>query len=472
MAFFESLKPGGVRRDNLWRRISGPQLFVFSFLLLIIAGTIGLMALPGLFAGEDLNWLDALFTATSAACVTGLIVVDTATYFTKAGQGWILLLIQFGGLGMITFTTLIIVALGQRLSLRTEALNDTTMSVLNNVSAARLTRDVVIFTFGIEAAGALALYLFWFNQLGAVGAVWPAVFHSISAFCNAGFSTFTTSLMDFAGNGGVISVIMILIVLGGLGFLTMEEVYLWRKSHRLAEVRRFSLSLHSRVVLATTAILIFAAWPIFTALEWNTTLRELPVWAKLINGLFLSITPRTAGFNSVDYALTTDSSNFLTILLMSVGGSPGSTAGGVKTTTIALIGLLAWARLRGNDLVSLQGRSVPQETVQRAVGLFVLAFGLITASIMIITITELDILPTQNVPRPFLAFMFEVVSAFNTVGLSMGGTAALSTPGKWLVILLMFVGRVGPLTFAAAVARRVRLPSERFRYAYEDIIVG
>lgn len=467
------LRDAARRRVSFWKALTAPQLFVGSFAVLVLLGTLGLKALPGLYTGAPLGWLDALFTATSAVCVTGLIVVDTATYFTPAGQAFILLLIQLGGLGMFAFTTVIIMALGQRLSLRQEALVAGTAAVAPEIRYQRLTRDILVFTFCFEAAGAVLLYACWVPSFGWGGAAWPAVFHSVSAFCNAGFSTFSDNLIGFQRAPHVLLVVMVLIVAGGIGFLTHEELYLWYRARREQEGRRrFSLSIHSRLVLIVTAGLIVAGWVLFTVFEWRSTLGHLPAWARVAGGLFMSVTARTAGFNAVDYGQATDASNFLTVLLMSVGGSPGSTAGGFKTTTIALIGLLAWARLRGHTLIHLWGRTVPEETVQRAVGLFVLAFGVMTAGIFVLAAAEDP--STFHVPidAPFLGYMFEVASAFNTAGLTMGMTADLSTPGTWTTILLMFVGRVGPLTVGAALARPDLLPARRFRYAYEDVIIG
>ncbi len=459
------------RRASLWRALTPPQLFVGSFLLLIALGTVGFKVLPGLYTGAPLSWLDALFTATSAVCVTGLIVVDTATYFTTGGQAWVLFLIQMGGLGIISFTTVIIAALGRRLSLRHEALASETSTIAPHVDYRQLTRDVFRFTLAFEAVGALLLYLLWAGDFGWDGAAWPALFHAISAFCNAGFSTFSDSLMGFQRAPLVLGVVMALIILGGIGFLTLEELYLWRKA--LGRRTRFRLSLHSRIVLATTAVLLAAGWALFTFFEWGVTLAELPVWAKLANGLFASVTPRTAGFNTIDYARATDSTNFLTIIFMFVGGSPGSTAGGLKTTTFALIALLAWARLRGRTVTSLWDRSVPELTVQRAVGLFVISAVLVVVSIFVFSTSEIATVVEARITGAFLKYAFEAFSAFNTVGLSMGVTGGLSVTGRWTTIALMFIGRVGPLTVAAALARR-RLPaaSGELRYAYEDVAVG
>src|SRR5688572_1628556 len=207
----------GERRRSLWRRLTPPQLFVASFLALVVVGTLGLRMLPGLYTGARLGWLDALFTATSAVCVTGLIVVDTATHFTTAGQAFLLLLIQLGGLGMITFTTLIILALGRRLSLRHERLSSATAEVAPHVPAERLTRDIVLFTLGIEAAGTAALYALWAPRLGWADAAWPALFHAVSAFCNAGFSTFSDSLMGFQGGAATLLAVAALLLAGGTG---------------------------------------------------------------------------------------------------------------------------------------------------------------------------------------------------------------------------------------------------------------
>jgi trk system potassium uptake protein len=460
----------GQRRLSLWRRISPAQLFVGSFGFLILVGTIGLKTLPGLYTGEPLGWLDALFTATSAVCVTGLIVVDTATYFTIRGQAWILLLIQLGGLGMITFTTLIILALGRRLSLRQEVLSTGTADVTPHVDYRLLTRDVVRFTLIFEAVGALLLYAAWAPRFGWGGAVWHAVFHSISAFCNAGFSTFSDSLMGFQTSPVTLGVVMVLVVVGGLGFLTLEELYLRRKAE--SEGTRFRISLHSRIVLLTTAVLLVGGWMLFTALEWRLTLAEMPVWARPFNSLFMSVTARTAGFNTIDYDDAGGGTNFLTILLMSIGGSPGSTAGGLKTTTLALLVLLAWSRFRGREITSLWGRSVPEETVKRAVGLFTVGFVVVTLAILGYVVIEMGNVSHAQAEAGFLPHMFEAVSAFNTVGLSMGVTGDLSTPGRWLTILLMYMGRVGPLTFAAAIALARPTSKGEFRYAYEDVVVG
>jgi trk system potassium uptake protein TrkH len=455
--------------QNWWRSLSPPKLFVGSFLTLILLGTVGFMVLPGLYAGPPLNWVDALFTATSAVCVTGLIVVDTAEYFTTWGQAYILLLIQLGGLGIISFTAVIIAALGQRLSLRQEIMAGGESSVSSDVDYRALTWAIVRFTFAAELIGGLLLYVFWVPRFGWGGAVWHSVFHAVSAFCNAGFSTFTTSLEAFQSNLPLLGVVMVLIVLGGLGFLTLEELNVWRKKRD--KEGRFRLSVHSQIVLGTTAVLIGGGWVAFTAFEWHNTLASLSIGGKLVNGLFASITPRTAGFNTIDYAQVETETSVLTIIFMMVGGSPGSTAGGLKTTTFALLGLLAWSRLQGNPTTSISGRTVPEETIQKAMTLFVVGTSIVVLGIFLFTVTEIPNTVTAAA-SPFLTYAFEVVSAFNTVGLSMGATGNLSNPGRLFTVVLMFIGRVGTLTFVAAMAREPKRIKGGFRYAYEDVSIG
>ncbi len=455
---------------RLWRRLSPPQLFVASFLSLVVLGAVGLRTLPGLYTGAPLGWVDALFTATSAVCVTGLVVVDTATYFTTAGQAFVLLLIQLGGLGMITFASVIILALGGRLSVRHESLSASGIEAAPHLRPENLIRDVLRFTLLIEGIGALALWLVWGPRLGWLEAIWPAVFHAVSAFCNAGFSTFSDNLIGFQRSPLTLVVVAALVVTGGIGFLAMEELVQWRRMRRSA--RPPQLSLHTRLALVVTAALLAGAWPLFAAFEWHATLERLPVLHRLVNAFFMSVTPRTAGFNAVDYAVATDSANFLTIILMFVGGSPGSTAGGVKTTTVALLTMLAWSRFRGREVTGGWRRSVPEETVQRAVGLAVTAFVLVTACIFLLTFTEGRGAEYASPGADFLAYMFEAVSAFNTVGLTMGVTDELSAAGRWIAMALMFLGRVGPLTLAAALALAARRHRAPYRDAYEDVIVG
>ncbi len=446
------------------RRLSAAELFVGSFLILIVVGSFGLKFLPGLYVSEPLSWHDAVFTATSAVCVTGLIVVDTATYFTLAGQAFVLLLIQLGGLGILVLSSVFFAALGRRNSLRTELVAANSQSIIPHVPARQMILDIVKFTFVIEALGAMLLYIVWAPQKGWGEAVWPAIFHSISAFCNAGFSTNTLSLVEHQNSPATIMIVSLLIIAGGLGFIPMEELY-ERFTSKLKRRRR--LSVHSKLVIVTTIYLLVGGWILFLFFEWNGVFDQMSVIDKFSNAFFLSVTPRTAGFNSIDYAQASDSANFLTIILMMIGGSPGSTAGGIKTTTFVLLGLLAWSRFRSQPTATFANRSIPEETIQRATGLFVIATGIVVIGVLLLS----SIGDFMNKDHTFLQRLFEVVSAFNTVGLSMGITAELTAPGKWLMVVLMFIGRTGPLSIAAALIIRASVKS-RYRLAYEDVIVG
>ena len=438
-------------------------MFVGSFALLILLGTVGLQLLPGIYTGEPMSWLDALFTSTSAVCVTGLIVEDTAQFFTPWGQGFVLLLIQLGGLGMLTFASLILVALGRRVSLRAEASAIVTAESALHLEGRNMTRDIVRFTFLFETIGALMLYGLWVPNLGWKGAAWPAIFHAVSAFCNAGFSTFTDSLIGFQQSPASLIVIASLILAGGMGFLTHTEM--WYALVSWEKKRAFRVSLQSRLVIFVTLFLTLAATPLFAMFEWNNCLAGLPIGDKLVNSLFMSITPRTAGFNAIDYGQATDSANLLTMMLMTVGGSPGSTAGGFKTTTLAILGLMAWSRLRGSESTNCIGRSIPEETTSRAVGLFVIAIGFAISGVFLLSATEVA------TSRGLTEHMFEVSSAVNTVGLSMGLTPKLSVAGRSVIILMMFLGRVGLLTLAALLTVP-RSRASQFRYAYEDVVIG
>lgn len=440
---------------------------VLSFAGLIVLGTVGFQVLPGIYTGEGLSWLDALFTATSAICVTGLVVVDTATYFTPIGHAYIALLIQVGGLGIITFTTLLMLALGRRLSLHHQAVSAGGAEVAPDVDFRQLVRNVVRFTLALEAVGALILFVAWLPSLG-LGALGHALFHAVSAFCNAGFSTFSDNLIGFQSAPITLATVMGLIVAGGVGFLVLEELHIaWRARGRGQRVR---LSLHSQLVLGTTAVVLLGGWVVCGILEWDNTLAGLGIWDRIVNALFQSVTPRTAGFNSVDYAATTDETGFITILLMSIGGSPGSTAGGLKTTTVAAIGFLALARLRGGERAHALNRTIPDDTIQRAVGLFAVSFGIVTLGILLLAVTQEQGFAAGG--PTFLHYMFEAVSAFNTVGLSMGTTDDLDAAGRWIIIMLMYVGRVGPLAIAAAISLSRATTDKGFRYAYEDVLIG
>ena len=459
----------------LWRRLSPPALFMASFVLLIAIGTAGLLWIPGLEHGSPLGFVDALFTITSAVCVTGLTVVDTATHFTGAGQLWILLFIQLGGLGLISLTTLIIGAMGARLSLRSQMLTLAPTHHGDKPEIWRIALAVTKFSFIVEGIGALILFCIWIFEHPVDEAAWYALFHAVSAYCNAGFSTFSDSLIG--ENALVLFVISLLVILGGLGYLTFEELLRW---WRHAQARRtglrvrlaggYRVSSHTWAVVVTTTSLLVGGWILFAVFEWNGTLAGMPLYDKLVNSWFMSVTPRTAGFNGIDYGTAGNATLALTLILMIIGGSPGSTAGGIKTTTLAVLVALGLSRMRGLTFVGLKGRAIPEGTVERTVGVMLLSVLVLTVSFFFLSAIEGAGLSAAESRAHFLPIAFETVSAFGTVGLSMNLTPELSSPAELVLVWLMFVGRVGLLAFFSAMT--LKRSTSVLRPAKEDLFVG
>lgn len=453
-----------------WRRLPPPVLFLLSFIVLIAIGTLGFLLLPGLYTGPRLGILNALFTSTSAVCVTGLIVVDTASYFTFWGQLWILLLIQLGGLGLVTLSTMIIGAMGRRLSLRSEMLAGALPHHTRHAEVWQIALRVARFTAAVELGGAIVLFALWVPHYPVPQAAWHALFHAISAYCNAGFSTFSDSLVGFADQPMVLLAISILIIVGGLGYLTLGELARWARAGRTHPSRR--LSSHTYAAVVTSAALLAVGWLLFAVFEWNGALGGLSWLERLVNALFLSVTPRTAGFNNVDYAQVGSATAVLTMMLMFVGGSPGSTAGGVKTTTIAVLVALGLSRLRGRRYVELHQRAIPEDTIERGISVFMLASVVLIAGFFLVSLLQSAGLSASASHAQFLPITFEVISAFATVGLSMGETTRLTEPALLVVSLLMYIGRVGLLSFFAAMTLRRGTPPAFLRPAQEDLMVG
>lgn len=445
--------------------LSAPQLLVGSFATLIAIGTAGFLLLPGLWVGEPPGFVDALFMATSAVCVTGLSVLDVSSRMTFWGQAWLLLLIQLGGLGILTLASLAAAALGRRASLEVEEAAAGPTALLPTGGARGLVKAVVAATLAVEAVGALALWLAWQGTLGPGGAIWPAVFHAVSAFCNAGFSTFPNGLVGSSRDMPVVLIVALLIVAGGIGFLVIEDL-----RARFARRRR-RVTLHTRLALVTTAVLIAGAAPLFLFFEYDHALATHAWPHRVGNALFMAITPRTAGFNTVDYDQISNPSIVLTLALMWIGGSPGSTAGGVKTTTAALLALLLWTRLRGREHVSIADRTVPESTVTRAVGLAVGAMLLLFSFVFLLLFTETARSGVEMDRSHFVRLVFEAQSALGTVGLSMNATPEFTPGGRLLLVMLMFLGRVGPLAVLEAMARRSRR-KQGWRFGREDVLVG
>ena len=399
-----------------------------------------------------LSLVDALFTATSALCVTGLTVVDTGSRLSLFGQLVVLSLIQVGGLGIMTASTTAGVLLGRRITLRgrlmvAEELHQDYLSGL-----VRLTRMVAAVTLAIELAGALILWLAWSGLLGWGRAGYFALFHAVSAFNNAGFDLWGDSLVRFVARPEVVLTVAALLVLGGLGFSVLAELLSWRPGHRF--------TLHSRMALLMAGTLVAVAWAVVLALEWDNpaTLGKLPVPVRLLAGLFTAVTPRTAGFTVIPIGELRTATLLWLMILMFIGVSPGSTGGGVKTTTAAVVALTARAAIRGDEELVVFGRRLPRGIEQRAITLVVLA--LVWIFVVVLALTAIE-------PMDALKLAFEAVSAFGTVGLSTGITPQLSAPSRLLLVATMLVGKVGPMTLVTALAGRaaravsVRYPEER-----------
>ncbi|MBN1208862.1 MAG: TrkH family potassium uptake protein [Myxococcaceae bacterium] len=424
-------------------------LLCLSGLLLVSLGTVALMFPAATRNGEGAPFLVALFTATSAACVTGLAVVDTGSYFSPFGH-WILLgLIQVGGLGTMTITTTLALAFRTQLSGRTRGAIQEMLEEETVQGFQRLLYAIALITVTVESVGALMIYPSLQHApdgrvLEASERAFSAAFHAVSAFCNAGFSLYPDSAMRFVGSPSVNLTLMALITLGGLGFPVMTSLLDWKlwRSRGLRGAWTF-LPVHTRVVLITSAGLVAFGAVAWLGLEWNHSLAGLSLGERLWASLFQSVSLRTAGFNSVDLSRLGTPMLLLSLLLMFIGGSPGGTAGGVKTTTVAVLALTFRALLRNRPDVEALGRSVPVATVYRAAAVALISFGLLFGLAFLLFAAEPHL--------PFRELAFEVVSAFGTVGLSTGVTPQLSAAGKLVVCVAMFVGRIGPFTLALAV---------------------
>ncbi|NMD70899.1 Ktr system potassium transporter B [Bacillus sp. DNRA2] len=438
-------------------RFNPAQTLSIGFLCLIGLGTLLLM-LP--FATKDrhhLDFVDALFEATTAVCVTGLVVVDTETTFTLFGQIVMLGLIQVGGLGFMTFGILIALFLGKNIGFKNRLMIQESLNQLSLEGMVRLVKFVLGFTFIIEGIGAIILAICWANDFGIGKAIYLGVFHSISAFNNAGIDIMGDfrSMTEYSDDVTILMTLSSLIIIGGIGYTVILDL-----------IRKKSLThltLHSKLVLMMTTILVVVGTGAIFLLEYSNpgTLGSLSLSEKLLNAFFHGVVPRTAGFNSLNMGELTLSSQFVTMLLMFIGGGSGGTAGGIKVTTFFVIILAVWSLIRGREDVNILEKRIPKEIVFRAFSITLYSTAVIFLTLFILTITE---------KAPLNVLLFEVISAFATVGMSMGLTPELSIIGKLIITILMFIGRVGPLTVAFALAKVNQKPP--YKYVEEKIIIG
>ncbi len=440
-------------------KFSYTQTIAFGFAVLILLGALILCLPISSRSGEWTSLLDTLFTATSATCVTGLVVYDTYTQWSIVGQLVILFLIQLGGIGFMTVITMFSIFMKRRIGLHERQLLVQSAGTLRLSGVVRLVKRIVIGSVCFELLGAVLLAIRFYPQMGFWKGIYNAIFHSVSAFCNAGFDLMGkygqfSSLTSYVGDPVVSLTICMLIVIGGIGFIVWDDIakHKWR-------FREYAL--HSKIVLTVTGILIGVGWLLFYLFEARGVLSELNGTDKVIAALFQSITPRTAGFNTIDIARLSESGSFLTIILMFIGGSSGSTAGGIKTTTLAVLFLNVFASSRKIRHITVYKRKIEDNLIREASAFFTVYLATVTAATMLICALE---------PFSLKQILFEVVSAIGTVGLTIGVTPFLGSVAKVVIILLMFVGRVGWLTLVLALAgKHYDPPVERVP---EKILIG
>jgi trk system potassium uptake protein len=422
------------------RKFKPVQLLILSFIILIIIGAL-LLKMPSATVTGNITFIDALFTSTSAVCVTGLIILDTAVYFTTFGKIIIMLLIQLGGLGIMTSTAFLTmlffnkITVSERFMLREIYTHESLPDIPNIV------KTIFFSTISLELISSILLFFAWFKDFPTIKmAIFHSIFHSISAFCNAGFSTFSESLLLYKDNIPVNLIISFLIILGGIGFLTIFNIVLNIKTRN-----KKIISTHTKIVLTATGLLLFSGTIIIFLLEYRNSFSDFTLKEKILSAFFQSVSSRTAGFNTIEIGLLTIPTYLFISLLMFIGGSPGSTAGGIKTTTIGILIATVFCTLKNKESVELFKRKIDNQTVFKALSLLVLSLSYIFITFILLFLVE---------NKPPITIFFEVLSAFGTVGLSTGITPYLSTIGKILILITMFLGRLGPITIALAVSKQ------------------
>lgn len=445
------------------------RILSVGFAVVILLGT-GLLMLPvSSAAGTVTPFIDCLFISTSATCVTGLVTLDTGTHWSYFGKTVIMFLIEIGGLGFMSFSTLFALILGRKITLKERLIMQESMNATGLQGLVKLAKYLLMFTFSVQIVAALILSTQFIPQFGLGKGIYYSIFHSVSGFCNAGIDLFGnfSSITSYHSNPVIVITLGFLIIVGGLGF------YVWQEFYRIINDNGFrygirmlpkKLSVNSKLVLSVTGILILGGTVLMFLFEMNNpaTIQGMSLGDKILNSWFAAVTPRTAGFNSVSTADMSPAGRFLTIILMFIGGSPGSTAGGIKTTTLGLILFTVISVIRGREDTEVFKKRICVELVVRSLAIVFIAMSLVVTVVMILSITE------TGASLEYL--IYETVSAFGTVGLTLGLTPNLSGPGKFILALTMYIGRLGPLTLVIALARRSRLKG--IRYPEEKIIVG
>ena len=450
-------------RRSFSRRRTPPRIFILSFALLILIGA-ALLRIPSASSGSRLSFVDALFSSASAVCVTGLTVIDIGKDLSFTGQVMTLLLFQIGGLGIITFSVVLFGLMGRGISFKGREIVQSTFLHTPRRDFLVIVKGVLRLTFVIEAIGTILLFFRFSRDYPPAAAFFHALYNAVSAFNNCGYSLFSDNLMSYRGEWIVNLTVMTLIVLGGIGFIVQYEVIGWCRGLQK------KLSLHSKIVLQTSGILILAGAALFYLFEADHILKGASWQTQLLDSFFQSVTPRTAGFNTVDIGGLTNPTILVMMILMFIGASPGSTGGGIKTTSFALLLLMIWNRMKGSHHVNVMNRQISREILGRTITIiFASAFSVcLITSVLLFFYGGGDLPPNQS-RHFFVEYLFETVSAFGTVGLSMGVTPNLNDIQKLAIVLMMFAGRVGPLTLAFSWYSERK---KEIKYAEESIMVG
>jgi trk system potassium uptake protein TrkH len=448
---------------SLYRHLTPPRIFILSFAAIILIGTV-LLLMPFSSSRGHLGFVDALFSSASAVCVTGLIVIDVGRDLSFAGQIVTLLLFQIGGLGIITFSVLLFSLMGRGISFTGREIVQSTFLHTPRRDLLLIVKEVCRFAMISEAVGTLLLFLRFLRDFPPATAFYHALYNAVSAFNNCGYSLFSDSLNSYRGDWVVNLTVMGLIVLGGIGFIVQQEVFWWFRGFQKR------LSLHSKLVLLSTGGLIVAGALLFYLFEADHILKGVPWQTRFLDSLFQSITSRTAGFNTVDTGRLTNATILVIMVLMFIGASPGSTGGGIKTTSFALLLLMIWNRMKGGHEVRVFYRRIPREILGRTMSIiFASAFLVCLITSILLFFYGGGNLPPEQSRHVFAEYLFETVSAFGTVGLSMGITSSLNDLQKLAIVLMMFAGRVGPLTLAFSWYSRGK---RDIKYAEESVMVG
>jgi len=442
--------------------LATPQLISLGFATVILCGALLLMLPISSRSGGVTPFIDALFTATSATCVTGLTTVNTAQHWTPFGQFVILVMIETGGLGFMSLPVFFFMIARKKINLRTRMILKDSLNLEQMNGSVNLMRYILLTSVIIQGLGSIALSFSFVPQYGWLKGIWFSIFHSVSSFCNAGFDLLGDSLANNQQDIWMLSVIMILIIAGGLGFLVWFDLIQYRKQKRL--------SIHSKIALLMTGSLLILGTIGFYLTEHNGQLLVTGNWLqRFFNTMFMAVTPRTAGYYSVNYFEMSHAGLILTIVLMYIGGTSGSTAGGLKTTTFGVLLIQMKSILKGRNRAEFSGRTIPAGAIFRALTLFFITLSLCILATMILSVTE-KIPDVDGLGLEYI--VFEVVSAFGTVGLTMGLTPELSIVGKVIIISLMFIGRVGIMTVLLSLIAKARQQEQHFKYPEESVLIG